>query len=64
MLEKRSSLRGLYGVLAFGEFFDRFIAEGWQVVWIPARHKPLIANAFLIHPLGTGVDQIGLQTRP
>ena len=34
----KNALHSLFGMLSFGEFLDRFVAEGWQVVGVAAGH--------------------------
>jgi len=46
---------------AFCEFLNHFSVEGWDVIWITAGDKPIIHNHFLIHLIGSSVDQIHFQ---
>lgn len=46
------------------EQLDHFPVEGWDVVWLAARHEVAINYNFPIYPLGTCVLEIGLERRP
>src|SRR5205823_6969451 len=48
----------------FAELLDGLVAEGGQIVRLPARDETVVDDDLRVDPLRTGVDEIGLDARP
>jgi hypothetical protein len=42
-------------VRAFGELFDHFPVEGWDVVWLATRNQAIVHDDFFINPARASV---------
>src|SRR5215212_6862723 len=60
---RTSGAPGLLFVDALGELLDDLGAERRQVVGVAAGHQALVGHDLLVHPLPSGVADIGLERR-